>query len=67
MNILAAEVTEKSLQEYTFSKEAHCTHNLRVFDKMGIVTTKEKIQGMLKDRGTVCMFVGYPPSHAFVP
>jgi hypothetical protein len=31
---------------------------------MGIVTTKEKIQGKLKDRGTVYMFVGYPPNHA---
>jgi len=31
---------------------------------MGIVTTKKKIQGKLKDRGNACMFVGYPPSHA---
>ena len=31
---------------------------------MGIVMTKKKIQGKLKDRGTVCMFTGYPPNHA---
>jgi hypothetical protein len=31
---------------------------------MGIVTTKKKIQGKLKDRGNACMFVGYPPSYA---
>jgi hypothetical protein len=31
---------------------------------MGVVTTREKIQGKLKDQGTVSIFVGYPPSHA---
>jgi hypothetical protein len=31
---------------------------------MGIVTLKKKIQGKLKDQGTIFMFVGYPPNHA---
>ena len=31
---------------------------------MGVVKTKKKSQGELKDRGTVYMFVGYHPSHA---
>ena len=47
-----------------FGNKSHCVNNLRLFGEMGVVTTKEKIQGKLKDRGTVCMFVGYPPSHA---
>ena len=63
-NILATRVTKKSPQELLFGKKSHCAHNLRVFGEMGIVTTKKKIQGKLKDRGTVCMFTGYPPNHA---
>jgi hypothetical protein len=63
-NILATRVTKTSPQELLFGKEAHCAHNLRMFGKMGVVTTKKKIQGKLKDRVTVCMFVGYPPNHA---
>ena len=63
-NILATRVTKKSPQELLFGKKSHCAHNLRVFGEMGIVTTKKKIQGKLKDRGTVCMFAGYPPNHA---
>jgi hypothetical protein len=31
---------------------------------LGIVTTKDKIQAKLKNRGTPCMFVGYSVHHA---
>jgi hypothetical protein len=41
-----------------FGKEAPCSHNLRMFSDMGIVTVKKKTQGKLKDRGTVYMFAG---------
>jgi hypothetical protein len=34
-----------------------------MFGEIGIVTTKKKIQGKLKDYGTVRMFVGHPPNH----
>jgi hypothetical protein len=63
-NILLTNGRSKSPQELMFGNKSHCVNNLRLFGKMGVVTTKEKIQGKLKDRGTVCMFVGYPPSHA---
>jgi hypothetical protein len=36
-----------------------------MFSKMGIVKTNKKIQGKLKYRGTVYMYVGYPPNFAF--
>jgi hypothetical protein len=62
-NILAARVTKRSLQELLFGKEAHCAFNQRMFGKIGIVTTKKKIQGKLKDQGTVCIFVGYSPNN----
>jgi hypothetical protein len=29
-----------------------------------VVTTKNNIQGKLRNRGTVCMFVGYSVDHA---
>jgi hypothetical protein len=35
-----------------------------MFGEMGIMITKNKFQGKLKDQETVCMFVGYPPNHA---
>jgi hypothetical protein len=38
-----------------------------MFGEMGIVITKKKIQGKLKDSGTatVCIFVGFHPNHAY--
>jgi hypothetical protein len=50
--ILATRVTKRSPQKLFFSKEAHCADTLRMFSKMGILTTK-KFQGKLKDQGTV--------------
>ena len=38
--------------------------SLRSFGEIGVVTTKDKIQGKLKNRGTPCMFVGYSAHHA---
>jgi Reverse transcriptase (RNA-dependent DNA polymerase) len=38
--------------------------SLRSFGEIGIVTTKDKIQGKLNNRGTPCMFVGYTLHHA---
>jgi hypothetical protein len=37
-----------------------------MFAEMGIVTTKKKIQGKLKDQVTVCKLVGYSPNCAYV-
>jgi hypothetical protein len=36
---------------------------LKRFGEMVVVTTKEKIQGKLSDRGMVCVLVGYPQHH----
>jgi hypothetical protein len=38
--------------------------SLKRFGEMCVVTTKAKIQGKQNDRGTVCVFVGYPKSHS---
>jgi hypothetical protein len=37
----------------------------RSLGEIGIVTTKDKIQGKLNNRGTPCMFVGYSVHHAY--
>ena len=37
---------------------------LKTFGEMCVVTTKKGIQGKLKDRGTVVIFVGYPENHS---
>jgi hypothetical protein len=38
--------------------------NLKRFGEMFLVITKKKIKGKLNDKGTVCMFVGYPQNHS---
>jgi hypothetical protein len=38
--------------------------SLRTFGQIGVVTTKNDIQGKLTNRGTPCMFMGYSVNHA---
>jgi hypothetical protein len=38
--------------------------NLKIFCEVGVVTTKEKIQANLTNRGTTCIFVGYTEHHS---
>jgi hypothetical protein len=38
--------------------------NLKIFDEVGVVTTKDKIQAKLSNRGITCMFVGYTDHHS---
>ena len=58
-NVLLTNGKSKSPHELMFGVKSHCLNNLRLFGEMGVVTTKDKLQGKLKDRGTVCMFVGH--------
>jgi hypothetical protein len=37
---------------------------LRKFGEMCVITTKDKIQSELADKGNTCMFVGYGVDHA---
>jgi hypothetical protein len=37
---------------------------LRSFGEIGVVTTKNDIQGKLTHRGALCMFMGYSSNHA---
>jgi hypothetical protein len=50
--------------ELMFNEKVKRSQKLRKFGEMCVVTTKAKIQSRLSDKGTVCMFVGYPMNHA---
>ena len=63
-NILVSRGRSSSPHLLLFGKLPRGLEELRTFGEMGVVTTKNKIQGKLEDRGKVCMFVGYPPNHA---
>ena len=63
-NILVTRERSVSPHMSLFGKTPRCLNDLKIFGEMGVVTTKNNIQGKLEDRGKVCMFVGYPPSHA---
>jgi hypothetical protein len=43
---------------------AKVLRNLKRFGEMCLMTTKNKIQGKLSNKGTVCVFVGYAVNHA---
>jgi hypothetical protein len=47
-----------------FGSKHKLPESLRSFGEVGVVTTKSNIQGKLRNRGTVCMFVGYSVYHA---
>jgi ribonuclease HI len=51
------DVFYSAVLHYKQLPKSHCVKNLRLSGEMGVVTTKGKIQGKLKDQGTVCMFI----------
>jgi hypothetical protein len=46
-----------------FKENAKELKRLRNFGEICATTNKAKIQGKLRDRGNVCVFVGYPNNH----
>jgi hypothetical protein len=49
----------KSPFELLFGENSTLHNNLKIFGEVGVVTTKDKIQAKLSNRGTICMFVAY--------
>jgi hypothetical protein len=47
-----------------FGNKPRLTESLRSFGEVGVVTTKNYIQGKLTNRGTPCMFMEYSINHA---
>jgi hypothetical protein len=54
----------KSPLELMFKEKAKESNNLQKFGEVCVEATKSKIQEKLSDRGSVCVFVGYPSNHA---
>jgi len=63
-NIIVNKEKKKSPFELMFKSKGKELKSLKRFGEMCVVTTKAKIQGKLNDRGTACVFVGYPKGHS---
>jgi hypothetical protein len=59
-------IKEKMICPYQplFGNKPRLPERLRSFSEIGVVTTKNDIQGKLINRGTPCMFMGYSINHA---
>lgn len=49
--------------EHEFDQNPEFSKNLRSWREAGTVTLKSKMQPKVKERGDVCMFVGYASNH----
>jgi hypothetical protein len=54
----------KSPFEFLYGEKPKLHDNLKMFGEVGVITTKERIQAKLSNRGTTCMFVGYTEHHS---
>ena len=63
-NITSVKSQEKCPYQLLFESKPKLPSCLKIFGEMGVVTTKDDIQGKLKNRGTTFMFVGYSVDHA---
>jgi hypothetical protein len=63
-NIMSTKSSFKSPFELLYGEKPKLHDNLKMFGDVGVITTKEKIQAKLSNRGTTCMFVGYMEHHS---
>jgi hypothetical protein len=63
-NIISTKLSLKSPFELLYDEKPILHNNLKIFGEVGLVTTKDKIQAKLTNRGTTCMFVGYTEHHS---
>jgi hypothetical protein len=63
-NITSVKNQEVCPHQLLFGSKPKLPASLRSFAEIGVVTTKNYIQGKLKNRGTPCIFVGYSVHHA---
>jgi hypothetical protein len=58
-NIISTKLSSKSPFELLYGEKPKLHNNLKMFGEVGVVTTKERIQAKLSNRGTIFMLVGY--------
>jgi hypothetical protein len=57
-DIISTKLSLKCPFELLYGERPTLHNNLNMFGKVGVVTTREKIQIKLSNRGTTCMLVG---------
>jgi hypothetical protein len=62
-NIIVNNDSKKDSTSLMFNKTSKRPRKLRKFGEMCVITTIDKIQSKLADKGTTCMFVGYNVDH----
>jgi transposase InsO family protein len=63
-NIMSTKSSFKSQFELFYGEKTKLHDNLKMLGEVGVITTKDKIQAKLSNRGTTCMFVGYTEHHS---
>jgi hypothetical protein len=63
-NVMSTKYELKSPYELLFGAMPVLNSRLKMFGEVGVVTTKDKIQAKLTNRGTTCIFVGYAENHS---
>jgi hypothetical protein len=56
-NIISTKLSFKSPFELLYGKKPKLHNNLKMFGEVGVVTTMERIQAKLSNRGTTCIFL----------
>jgi hypothetical protein len=62
-NIISTKSNLKSPFELLYGEKPTVHNNLKIFGEVGVVTTKDKLQAKLTNRGTTCMLVRYTEHH----
>jgi hypothetical protein len=62
-NTTSIKTKEVCPHELLFGGKSNLAEKLKSFGGIGVVTTKDDIQGKLRNLGTFCMFVGYSVDH----
>jgi hypothetical protein len=63
-NVIDTKSGNKCPYELLFGCKPKLNSSLMTFGDIGVVTTKDKIQGKLRNRGSTCMFVGNTDNHS---
>jgi hypothetical protein len=61
---IKSKAKDKRPYQLMFGSKPKVPTSLRIFGEMGVVTTKDDIQGKLKNHSLTCMLVGYSVDHA---
>jgi hypothetical protein len=63
-NLISTKSGNKCPYELLFGCKPKLNLSLKSFGEIGVVTTKDKFQVKLRNRGSTCMFVGYTDNHS---